>query len=132
MGSGWHEWPLVIFTVFGQCVVGAMVVMGIALIRENEAQARDRILRMMFFMWLVMGVGFIASVLHLGSPEYGLIRLLSGRLKHRFMRKPNCQTRPHRLTGSVLHTWCRSGVLDFRRILPLRWPIWRQPAAGAN
>jgi Tat-targeted selenate reductase subunit YnfH len=68
MGSGWHEWPLVIFTVFGQCVVGAMVVMGIALIRENEAQARDRILRMMFFMWLVMGVGFIASVLHLGSP----------------------------------------------------------------
>jgi Tat-targeted selenate reductase subunit YnfH len=68
MGSGWHDWPLVIFTVFGQCVVGAMVVMGIALIRENEAQARDRILRMMFFMWLVMGVGFIASVLHLGSP----------------------------------------------------------------
>ncbi|MCZ7221666.1 dimethyl sulfoxide reductase anchor subunit, partial [Salmonella enterica] len=23
MGSGWHEWPLMIFTVFGQCVVGA-------------------------------------------------------------------------------------------------------------
>ncbi|MCQ3530637.1 DmsC/YnfH family molybdoenzyme membrane anchor subunit, partial [Salmonella enterica] len=22
MGSGWHEWPLMIFTVFGQCVVG--------------------------------------------------------------------------------------------------------------
>ncbi|MCO9709899.1 DmsC/YnfH family molybdoenzyme membrane anchor subunit, partial [Salmonella enterica] len=21
MGSGWHEWPLMIFTVFGQCVV---------------------------------------------------------------------------------------------------------------
>ncbi|MFG5969493.1 dimethyl sulfoxide reductase anchor subunit, partial [Escherichia coli] len=20
MGSGWHEWPLMIFTVFGQCV----------------------------------------------------------------------------------------------------------------
>ena len=19
MGSGWHEWPLMIFTVFGQC-----------------------------------------------------------------------------------------------------------------
>ena len=68
MGSGWHEWPLVIFTVFGQCVVGAMVVMGFALIRENETQTRNRILRMMFFIWLVMGVGFIASVLHLGSP----------------------------------------------------------------
>ncbi|MDI5275679.1 dimethyl sulfoxide reductase anchor subunit, partial [Salmonella enterica subsp. enterica serovar Anatum] len=24
MGSGWHEWPLMIFTVFGQCVVGAL------------------------------------------------------------------------------------------------------------
>ncbi|EEV7116035.1 dimethyl sulfoxide reductase anchor subunit, partial [Escherichia coli] len=22
MGSGWHEWPLMIFTVFGQCVAG--------------------------------------------------------------------------------------------------------------
>ncbi|MDF0834487.1 DmsC/YnfH family molybdoenzyme membrane anchor subunit [Escherichia coli] len=21
MGNGWHEWPLVIFTVLGQCVV---------------------------------------------------------------------------------------------------------------
>ncbi|WP_312754800.1 DmsC/YnfH family molybdoenzyme membrane anchor subunit, partial [Escherichia coli] len=25
MGSGWHEWPLVIFTVFGQCVAGALI-----------------------------------------------------------------------------------------------------------
>ncbi|EIA6520627.1 dimethyl sulfoxide reductase anchor subunit, partial [Escherichia coli] len=24
MGNGWHEWPLVIFTVLGQCVVGAL------------------------------------------------------------------------------------------------------------
>ncbi|PVJ15276.1 DmsC/YnfH family molybdoenzyme membrane anchor subunit, partial [Salmonella enterica] len=28
MGSGWHEWPLMIFTVFGQCVVGALIVSG--------------------------------------------------------------------------------------------------------
>ncbi|WP_196054383.1 DmsC/YnfH family molybdoenzyme membrane anchor subunit, partial [Klebsiella pneumoniae] len=21
MGNGWHEWPLVLFTVLGQCVV---------------------------------------------------------------------------------------------------------------
>ncbi|HDW1231720.1 DmsC/YnfH family molybdoenzyme membrane anchor subunit, partial [Salmonella enterica] len=26
MGNGWHEWPLVIFTVLGQCVVGALIV----------------------------------------------------------------------------------------------------------
>ncbi|ENC0841471.1 hypothetical protein BMR86_25615, partial [Stenotrophomonas sp. KAs 5-3] len=25
MGNGWHEWPLVIFTVLGQCVVGALI-----------------------------------------------------------------------------------------------------------
>ncbi|MEN1494601.1 DmsC/YnfH family molybdoenzyme membrane anchor subunit, partial [Pseudomonas aeruginosa] len=24
MGNGWHEWPLVIFTVLGQCVVDAL------------------------------------------------------------------------------------------------------------
>ncbi len=29
MGSGWHEWPLMIFTVFGQCVVGALIVSGL-------------------------------------------------------------------------------------------------------
>ncbi|MGO0763312.1 DmsC/YnfH family molybdoenzyme membrane anchor subunit, partial [Citrobacter freundii] len=27
MGSGWHEWPLMIFTVFGQCVVGGFIVL---------------------------------------------------------------------------------------------------------
>jgi len=68
MGSGWHEWPLVIFTVFGQCAVGAILVMGFVLMRESNGPARERILRMMFFVWLVMGAGFIASVLHLGSP----------------------------------------------------------------
>ena len=25
MGSGWHEWPLMIFTVFGQCVAGGFI-----------------------------------------------------------------------------------------------------------
>ncbi len=24
MGSGWHEWPLMVFTVLGQCVVGGL------------------------------------------------------------------------------------------------------------
>ncbi|WP_181145200.1 DmsC/YnfH family molybdoenzyme membrane anchor subunit, partial [Cronobacter sakazakii] len=26
MGSGWHEWPLVLFTVLGQCVAGGLIV----------------------------------------------------------------------------------------------------------
>ena len=30
MGNGWHEWPLVLFTVLGQCVVGATIVSGLA------------------------------------------------------------------------------------------------------
>ncbi|MGL5600042.1 MAG: dimethyl sulfoxide reductase anchor subunit family protein [Silvania sp.] len=68
MGSGWHEWPLVIFTVFGQCVAGALIVAGFAWLRENDARGRQRIVRSMFFLWLVMGIGFVASVLHLGSP----------------------------------------------------------------
>jgi len=68
MGNGWHEWPLVIFTVFGQCVAGALIVAGGAWLREHDPRVRYRLVRSMFWLWLVMGVGFVASVLHLGSP----------------------------------------------------------------
>ena len=30
MGNGWHEWPLMVFTVFGQCVVGGFIVLALA------------------------------------------------------------------------------------------------------
>ncbi len=33
MGSGWHEWPLMIFTVFGQCVAGGFIVLALALLK---------------------------------------------------------------------------------------------------
>jgi len=68
MGSGWHEWPLVIFTVFGQCVAGALIVMGLAWLSEKDDAIKARIVRSMFFLWVAMGIGFMASVLHLGSP----------------------------------------------------------------
>ena len=68
MGSGWHEWPLVIFTVFGQCVVGALIVCGLTWFTEKDEAVKARIVRSMFFLWVVMGIGFMASVLHLGSP----------------------------------------------------------------
>ena len=68
MGNGWHEWPLVIFTVLGQCVAGGLIVAGGAWLRERDPTVQYRLVRSMFFLWLVMGVGFIASVLHLGSP----------------------------------------------------------------
>ncbi|MGO4744430.1 DmsC/YnfH family molybdoenzyme membrane anchor subunit [Serratia quinivorans] len=69
MGMGWHEWPLMLFTVLGQCVVGAIIVMGLAVIGGslNEQQGRA-VHRSMFFLWLLMGIAFVASTLHLGSP----------------------------------------------------------------
>jgi Tat-targeted selenate reductase subunit YnfH len=69
MGSGWHEWPLVLFTVLGQCVVGAVIVMGLAWnAASNNSELQQKIVRSMFFIWVLMGVAFIASVMHLGSP----------------------------------------------------------------
>ncbi|GAL48656.1 TPA: dimethyl sulfoxide reductase anchor subunit family protein [Citrobacter farmeri] len=69
MGSGWHEWPLVLFTVLGQCVVGALIVCGPGwFAMKDDAAARQRLVRSMFFLWLVMGLGFLASIIHLGSP----------------------------------------------------------------
>ncbi|STL94445.1 oxidoreductase, membrane subunit [Escherichia coli] len=51
-----------------QCVVGALIVSGIGWFAAKNDADRQRIVRGMFFLWLLMGVGFIASVMHLGSP----------------------------------------------------------------
>lgn len=69
MGSGWHEWPLMIFTVFGQCVAGGFIVLAFALLKGGlTSEAQQRIMTVMLGLWILMGVGFIASMLHLGSP----------------------------------------------------------------
>ena len=69
MGSGWYEWPLVLFTVLGQCVVGATLISGLVWLElADQREARQRLVRSMFFIWLLMGIGFLASVMHLGSP----------------------------------------------------------------
>lgn len=69
MGSGWHEWPLMIFTVFGQCVVGGFIVLALALMKGDlRAETQQRVITCMFALWVLMGIGFIASMLHLGSP----------------------------------------------------------------
>ena len=69
MGSGWHEWPLVLFTVLGQCVAGATIVTGLGwLAARHEPAEQRRIVLTMFFLWVIMGIAFFASVLHLGSP----------------------------------------------------------------
>ncbi|EKS58348.1 anaerobic dimethyl sulfoxide reductase chain C [Citrobacter freundii ATCC 8090 = MTCC 1658 = NBRC 12681] len=68
MGNGWHEWPLVLFTVLGQCVAGALIVSGYGWLTAKDDAVKQRIVRSMFFLWLVMGIAFLASVIHLGSP----------------------------------------------------------------
>ncbi|MFS9418934.1 MULTISPECIES: dimethyl sulfoxide reductase anchor subunit family protein [Citrobacter] len=68
MGNGWHEWPLVLFTVLGQCVTGALLVSGYGWLTAKDDAIKQRIVRNMFFLWLVMGIAFLASVMHLGSP----------------------------------------------------------------
>lgn len=69
MGTGWHEWPLMVFTVLGQFVVGGVMVMGMAIIAGNLTDRQSKAVhRSMFFLWLLMGIAFIASLMHLGTP----------------------------------------------------------------
>ncbi len=62
---------LVIFTVFGQCVAGALLVSGLAWMREVTRRSNPHRAQHVL-LWLVMGVGFIASVMHTGSPAQGV------------------------------------------------------------
>ncbi|EGJ98260.1 dimethyl sulfoxide reductase, chain C [Shigella flexneri 2930-71] len=58
-----------IFTVFGQCVAGGFIVLALALLKGDlRAEAQQRVIACMFGLWVLMGIGFIASMLHLGSP----------------------------------------------------------------
>lgn len=69
MGNGWHEWPLMVFTVLGQCVAGGFIVMALALLfGVPERVQQKRVYWAMVVLWVLMGIGFMASVLHLGSP----------------------------------------------------------------
>lgn len=69
MGMGWHEWPLMVFTVLGQCVVGGFIVLGLALILGSlSREQQQRVHRSMFILWVLMALAFIASTMHLGSP----------------------------------------------------------------
>lgn len=69
MGNGWHEWPLVLFTVLGQCVAGGLIVTGFVWMNaKDDNTGQVRIVRSQFLLWVLMGIGFIASMMHLGSP----------------------------------------------------------------
>lgn len=65
----WHEWPLILFTVLAQTAVGAFLVLGcIILSGRLSLDEYERLHRNMFFIWVLMGLGFLASTMHLGSP----------------------------------------------------------------
>ncbi len=82
MGSGWHEWPLMIFTVFGQCVVGAFIVLALALLKGDlRPDAQQRVVTGMFALWVLDGYcvycldaspGFAAARIQLAQPRGGV------------------------------------------------------------
>ncbi|WP_154124230.1 DmsC/YnfH family molybdoenzyme membrane anchor subunit [Grimontia hollisae] len=66
----WHEWPLVVFTVFAQTAVGAFIVLSVLLLSKQFCPGGEaRLHKSMFGLWAIMGLGFIASTMHLGSPH---------------------------------------------------------------
>ncbi|WP_249977534.1 DmsC/YnfH family molybdoenzyme membrane anchor subunit [Vreelandella olivaria] len=66
---GWHELPLVVFTVLAQCAVGAFILLGALMLSGRlEGATLRRLNRPMLIIWVLMGVAFAASTLHLGSP----------------------------------------------------------------
>ncbi len=65
----WHEWPLIVFTVLAQTSVGAFLVLATLMLTKTlSEEAETRLHKAMFGLWSIMGAGFLASVMHLGSP----------------------------------------------------------------
>lgn len=52
----------------GPVRTGALIVSGYGWLTTKDDAVKQRIVRSMFFLWLVMGIAFLASVIHLGSP----------------------------------------------------------------
>lgn len=63
-----HELPLVIFTVLAQSAVGAWLVFSFVLCTTTNAQSRHYVHKTMMVILALLGLGFIASVAHLGTP----------------------------------------------------------------
>ncbi len=69
MGAGINEWPLMFFTVIGQSVAGAFVVMAAVLLSGKLSPELNRKVHYSLFgLWLLMGIGFLLSTLHMGTP----------------------------------------------------------------
>ena len=129
MGSGWHEWPLVIFTVFGQCVAGALIVMGLVWLTEKDDAVKTRLVRSMFFLWLVMGIGFLASVLHLGSPLRAFNSLNAWVLRRSVTKLPRD---PFSLPWAVSGGWYPLSVKCPRHWVKSGWSLARSWALSLS
>ena len=64
-----HEWSLIFFTVLAQTAVGGyLLVSARALAKGYDIDRIHSYKVPMFFLWAIMGVGFLFSTTHLGSP----------------------------------------------------------------
>ena len=69
MGSGLHEWPLMFFTVIGQSVAGAFIFMAAVILSGKlSTELNRKVHYSMFGLWLLMGIGFLLSTTHMGTP----------------------------------------------------------------
>ncbi|WP_373820316.1 dimethyl sulfoxide reductase anchor subunit family protein [Glaesserella sp.] len=66
--NGLHELPLILFTVFAQSAVGAFLLFTFVLCQAESSKSRQYVHKVMFVVLALLGIGFIASILHLGSP----------------------------------------------------------------
>ncbi|STW29324.1 anaerobic dimethyl sulfoxide reductase subunit C [Klebsiella michiganensis] len=83
MGNGWHEWPLVLFTVLGQSVAGAIIVSGLGwLSLNNNSEARQRLVRCMFLSGWSWGLPFWHR-LSTSARRCGHLTLLPGSVHRR-------------------------------------------------
>ncbi len=64
-----HEYSLIFFTVLAQTAVGAyLLVSARALVKGHDVEKINSYKVPMFFLWAIMGLGFLFSTTHLGSP----------------------------------------------------------------
>ncbi|WP_333912886.1 dimethyl sulfoxide reductase anchor subunit family protein [Vibrio coralliirubri] len=64
-----HEWSLIFFTVLAQAAVGGYLLIGArALVLGHDEEKLNSYKVPMFILWALMGLGFMFSTTHLGSP----------------------------------------------------------------
>jgi anaerobic dimethyl sulfoxide reductase subunit C (anchor subunit) len=64
-----HEWSLIFFTVLAQTAVGSyLLISARALVLGHDEEKLNSYKVPMFILWALMGLGFMFSTTHLGSP----------------------------------------------------------------